>query len=323
MVLDKSPEKHRKGSKDTARHEEPLELGLRTPKTPLQLPAGWLNAPEATPKTPKSNILATPKIKKEVAGTPPSGPAMLQKRLRDDIEVALLTRSVPLLSLALLRSHCCGENHSVHEAVRRQNFKVLSFILQSQSATQADVHCQGRRPLHGAIQQCMSKDDVGYKMLEALLAVGACPDFCEGDEPSLGAPLHMAAKRGCFAVVALLLSYGADVNIRDANNHTPLHMVCRHVTFQPGYAEEKVAGLLLSHGASPVAIDSLGHMPGDYAHDVSLSCMLQRAAQWWARQQLALAVGGRDLGESRGLAGERVQVPWLLPEIFGAIADCL
>jgi len=308
-----SPDKGRKTTKD-ARHEE---HGLRTPqKTPTRLPAGWH---QSAPETPYSAV-ATPKMKKEVAGTPPSGPAMLQKHLRNDIEVALLAKSVPLLSLALCRSHGCGDDHCIHEAVRRQNLKALSFLLESSVTMKVDAHCVGRRALHLAIQQCMSEDDVSYKMLEALLSAGASPDFCAGDDVSLGAPLHIATKRGCLAVVALLLSSGAEPNIKDGNGHTPLHIICRQLTFHPGFVEEKVINLLLAHGACPAAEDNLGHEAGDYAHNLCLRKKLQRASQWWVRRNLMQASGQRDVCEARGASDERVQVPWLLPEIFDSIA---
>jgi hypothetical protein len=256
----------------------------------------------------------TPKVKKEVAETPPSGPAMLQKHLRDDIEVALLARSVPLLSMALLRGHCCGEDHSLHEAVRMQNLKALHFLLQITPAAQVDLHCRGRRPLHHAIVHCMSKDDIGYKMLEALLSSGASANFCDGDDPSQGAPLHQATERGCGAAMELLLAHGADPNARDENDCTPLHKSCQRL-FKIGFVEEKVVNLLLAKGACPVATDSLGREPADYAHDRGLLHKLQKASQRWARQQMNLTAGQS--------ASEETRVPWQLPEIFDFVIEWL
>lgn len=341
-VVPCTPNKERKMTKEPSTPDQ--HPGLRTPKTPLRLPC--LPCLPCSPSDSGSdsgsdfavtalNVCAvTPKAMTrqwtpEVDMSPPPGPADFQKRLSDDIEVAVQEGSTTLLSLALLRDHGCGDDHSVHEAVRRNHVKALQLLLLNTSATQADAHCHGRRPLHSAIQHCISEDDVGYKMLEALLSAGASANFCEGDDPSLGAPLHMAAKRRCIAVVALLLAYGAKPNVQDAGGRTPLHMSCHQLAFQTGFVEEKVTDLLLSYGACPVVADSLDHEPVDYAHDVVLRRKLQKAAQWWARSQLELAVGRRAApdGEaqiSKGCEEERVQeVPWLLPEIFEAVAGCL
>ena len=41
--------------------------------------------------------------------------------------------------------------------------------------------------------------------------------------------LHMAAHRGALSIVIALLERGADVNIRDDNCDTPLHLACAEV----------------------------------------------------------------------------------------------
>ncbi|CAJ1366859.1 unnamed protein product, partial [Effrenium voratum] len=95
-------------------------------------------------------LLKTPEAKKRIAATPPSGPSM-QRRLRDDIQTALLQDSDTLLAVALLRQHRCRGNHSVYEAVKRHNLRALEFLLQRQAAD-LDEACLGCRPLHLATQ---------------------------------------------------------------------------------------------------------------------------------------------------------------------------
>ena len=77
--------------------------------------------------------------------SPPSCPIVHKKRLQDDIDLALQRKSLPLLSLTLLRGHSCGDNHGIHEAVRRQHMGALEFLLQCSSKGDVDRHCHGRR----------------------------------------------------------------------------------------------------------------------------------------------------------------------------------
>jgi hypothetical protein len=164
----------------------------------------------------------------------------------------------------------------------------------------------------------MVKDDVGFKMAEVLLSFGASPNVCRGDDPSLGAPLHMAAKRGSAALVKLFLEHGADANCKDAFGQTPLHISCRQMGFQLVFVQEQVTRALLSFGACPVTHDTLGMLPCSYVHDGAMQTLLYRAARAWATQQLASAMpcAGRQNREP-------MSVPWLLPEIFQSIIGCL
>lgn len=268
--------------------------------------------------------LATPEVKKRSIATPPSSPAMLQKRLQYDIDNALRRSSLPLLSLALLRGHCCGDDHCLYEAVRRQNLRALEFLLQRGHSTNHDVdsQCGGRRPLHLAIQACMAEGDVGYKMAELLLKHGSRPDALRDDDPAVDTPLHNATKRGCPAAVALLLCYGADPNGADMSGFTPLHVVCRQTPFHPcGTSHEEVIQLVLRHGACPSLVDHFGLEPLHYAHDVGLRQKLLQAERWWSRGFLRLARGRgqKDDESSRNL----IVACCHFPEIFETIIKWL
>ena len=44
-------------------------------------------------------------------------------------------------ALALLRKHRCCSNHCVYEAVRRQNFRALEYLLQRKARALSHVIC--------------------------------------------------------------------------------------------------------------------------------------------------------------------------------------
>jgi ankyrin repeat protein len=69
--------------------------------------------------------------------------------------------------------------------------------------------------------------------------------------------LHCAAWKGHHAIVALLLSHGADVHTHNSNDHwgtTPLHAAA-HAN------HARIAELLIAHGADVNAEDRSGRTP--------------------------------------------------------------
>jgi hypothetical protein len=298
-----------------------LPAGLRTPQQTLPAPA----SPAWQGRCPsKAVLLETPKAKRRILATPPSGPAALQRRLQNDIEAALAQQSLPLLSLALMRGHCCGSDHCIHEAVRLRHLPALDFLLTAGGSEHLDGHCRGLRPLHWAVQACGEEGDVGYRMAELLLLNGSRPDGCALDDEAVDAPLHDATKRGCVAAVELLLAYGADPNKSDTNGYTPLHYVCRLMPFECGTFHVRVAELLLQHGALPSEPDAHGKSPLQYARDPSLRRKLLEAERLRNRRNLRLALGrGCTVGDSAGQLRESHEICWLLPEIFESVVGFL
>ena len=72
--------------------------------------------------------------------------------------------------------------------------------------------------------------------------------------PACTSPLHEAADAGHERVARLLLGHGAEVDARDDNGNTPLHLAAWQ-----GYVE--VAGALLAAGADPRSMDDDGMTP--------------------------------------------------------------
>ncbi|MFA6560696.1 MAG: ankyrin repeat domain-containing protein [Verrucomicrobiia bacterium] len=86
------------------------------------------------------------------------------------------------------------------------------------------------------------------------------PDLVNHKEKTTWSLLHCAVygdnkdKEGCKAVIELLLAKGADINIKDARNETPLHVAVTH-------SSREVVELLLVHKADANAKDDCGHTP--------------------------------------------------------------
>jgi len=200
---------------------------------------------------------------------------------------------MPLLSLTLLRGHCCGDNHGIHEAVRRQHMGALEFLLQNSSKGDVDRHCHGRRPLHLAIQVCVVEGDIGHRMAELLLHHGANPNFVDGDDPMVDSPLPDSTKRCCTVGMELLLKYKANPDTPDVAGFTPLHLSCKGgMSFLGASVQQRIVGMLLRSGACPIPEDMLGMTPLRYvALGGTVHRQLTRAEWAWHRRTLLLARG--------------------------------
>ena len=71
-----------------------------------------------------------------------------------------------------------------------------------------------------------------------LLEIGADPNICDNDDST---PLHHASSKGLLEAARLLLSYGAKVDVKDGEGKTPFQLA----------ASDEMAKLLLEHGAVP------------------------------------------------------------------------
>ncbi|KAH8987259.1 ankyrin repeat-containing domain protein [Lactarius akahatsu] len=148
----------------------------------------------------------------------------------------------------------------------------------------------GQTPLHSLLEHSRNFPNGGLSLARLLLEHGA--DVNAQDKKS-ATPLHLASREGQFEIVRMLLGnganpratnnqgqtplhllsegiyfnpqdvpdfvelfmkYGADVNARDSNNTTPLHVASCE-------GQLEVARMLLAHGANPKAINDQGQTP--------------------------------------------------------------
>lgn len=233
----------------------------------------------------------------------PFGPSLLQKQLEEDINSAIAEKSHEMLSLTLLRHHCCSGNHCLFEAVRREHPAAVQFLLQH-GGEEVDAHCCGSRPLHTAVKVCSVAGDAGYQIAKMLLEHGASPNAVFGDDPTLEAPIQTAARRGSIAAAELLLSHGADPNACDATGCSPLHGVCRRAAFQIAgdILAEKLIVVMLKYGANPCQTDLFGHDAARYLcpDSAPLVDLLAKAKQHWYRRSLQLLAHGAAEGKRGG-----------------------
>ena len=179
---------------------------------------------------------------------------------------------------------------ALHEAATCGHVEVVEVLL----LRDADVNAQDDHRRTAVHRAALSGHD---ELVMMLLAKGADAALCDGDGNTL---LHCAAAGGCEQAVAKLLADGADVDACNAKKQrTPLHLVVmgadhsayRNVSPERREARarmERIARLLLEHGADVNALDSTGDTPldllnfmlGDDESDTMVRLLRKRGGHW-------------------------------------------
>ncbi len=119
-------------------------------------------------------------------------------------------------------------------------------------------------------------------MIQLLLANGADVNGRDSDDCTA---LHVAADRGFISVAETLLEAKADVNARDVQRSTPLIFAVKH-NFEP------VSALLLAHGADPNLMATLPH-PGYAVNSSELGSPLHFAISKGNERMVSLLLSNR------------------------------
>jgi len=106
---------------------------------------------------------------------------------------------------------------------------------------------QGKSALHFAIE-CIPRD---MGIVKALLGAGANVNLSDDDDWT---PLHYASRWGDAEVAKLLLDRGADVSLPDSEGDLPIHIATR-------YGNEEMLRVLLNAGSNPNIKDGSAKTP--------------------------------------------------------------
>jgi ankyrin repeat protein len=118
-----------------------------------------------------------------------------------------------------------------------------------------------RTPLHTAITNISRVDAVLTETMSFLLKHGADVNSRDDD---LSTPLHLAALSDEFEAAQFLLEHGADIDARNSEGKTPLHLLfeTKYGEFNwDHYQDPSFVGLFLEHGANLNAQDQHGNTP--------------------------------------------------------------
>lgn len=131
---------------------------------------------------------------------------------------------------------------ALHKAYKRGDLEAVKTLL----GNPPDFpNCRGPQAL-GKIVLEYAIYHSPLPFVRALLELGANPNYVESDGfPSLIAALA-ADREDRYAIVELLLRFGADLQQRGVNDYTPLH-------YAAARNDVRMVELLLRHGADPTA----------------------------------------------------------------------
>lgn len=100
-------------------------------------------------------------------------------------------------------------------------------------------------------QIAMDNDKAIVRLLHGGVPVDSVDDSTVADST-----IHWAASFGSMKVATVLLSYGCNVNIRNALNQTPLHLACKGKHYE-------LIKIFLDEGAALDIVDTNGQKPAD------------------------------------------------------------
>lgn len=152
-------------------------------------------------------------------------------------------------------------NTLLHAALRVWNTGITLLLIRKYGADMNARNEKGQTPLHLATEYCF------FNQREVAFMVRQGADLMAGDGENSSTPLHYAAKNGYVKRAALFLRYGVPVDVRNANDKTPLHDAVLNTTEET--ASEMIR-FLVKKGADINARDFQGRTP---LHEAAEECL--------------------------------------------------
>jgi hypothetical protein len=159
---------------------------------------------------------------------------------------------------------------------------------------------------NGGSTLCWASEENHESIVKMLLSAGADPNVKDRNGNT---SLHRASDKGHASVVKALLSAGADPNIKNDDGSTPLHAASTH-------SRDSVAQMLLCAGADPNARDCCGEVPLHWASilgcEAGVTVLLSAGADPTVENNDGVTPDGIALG---GRIKDRLRIPFDAPEL--------
>ena len=190
---------------------------------------------------------------------------------RHAIRVAASRHDAPTYFLAPIGHYVYAGDTALHVAAAAYERDLAEALVADGAATRARNR-RGAEPLHYAADggpDAQHWDPPAQRAVIAfLISAGADPNAYDN---SGVAPLHRAVRTRCSAAVDALIEHGADPQLTNKRGSTPLHLAVQN-TGRGGSGSEaakeeqrRTIAVLLAHGASPADVDANGKSVADAA----------------------------------------------------------
>ena len=145
----------------------------------------------------------------------------------------------------------------LHLAIRRTWFKFAQILLEHGADTNAQSYNHGKTPLHILLERRTINEDEALNCVQLLFERGVDVNRRDIDNET---PLHLAIRRTGFKFAQILLEHGADTNAQSYNGKTSLHILLERRTIDEDEALN-YARLLFERGADVNSRDNDNETP--------------------------------------------------------------